>query len=145
MSVDTPNAAIYGYQAMLGLGAGWFVHAGFASVQANLASKDSTHGLTLMTLGQLSGLAFGLSTTGAIFINIAKNNLAAAFPDLDQKTLVSVVSGTSGNFMSTLGQQGRRRALDAIVNALGKVFIQVYAVAALAFVLSLFLKVGGNC
>lgn len=126
---------------MLGLGAGCFVHAGFAAVQANLDPKDSTHGVTLMTLGQLSGLAFGLSMTGAIFINLAQRNLAEAFPEIDKSTLVSIVSGTSGSFMSNLSPSDRVLALTAIVEALQKVFMQVYVAAAVTFVLSLLLKV----
>lgn len=126
---------------MLGLGAGCFVHAGFAVVQANIDPKDAGHGITLMTLGQLSGLAFGLSMTGAVFLNLAKRNLAAIFPDLDADTLVSVVSGTSGGFLATLDEEGRLHALSAIVSALQRVFMQVYVAAALAFVLSLLLKV----
>ncbi|KAL4900547.1 hypothetical protein BDW74DRAFT_93560 [Aspergillus multicolor] len=140
VTLHSSNSEVYGYQALIGLGAGCFVHAGFAVIQATVDPQDSVHGLTLIMLGQLSGLAFGLSVTGAIFINVAKINLKHVFPDLDESTLVSIVSGTSGSFLATQGDAEREKALDAIVGAMQDVFTEVYAVAALAVVLSVFLK-----
>lgn len=141
VEAGTPNSAVYGYQVLLGLGAGCFVHAGFAVVQANVRPEDSVHGVTLMMLGQLSGLAYGLSMTGAVFLNLALRNLAVVFPDVGRDTLVEVISGTSGAFLATLSEEERAQALGAIVSAMQKPFMHVYVAAALGLVLSLFLKV----
>ncbi|KAI9155744.1 putative HC-toxin efflux carrier TOXA [Paramyrothecium foliicola] len=140
VELSTSNSATYGFQVLLGLGAGCFVHAGFAVVQANIDPKDSVHGVTLMTMGQLSGLAFSLSMTGAVFINISASNLREVFPELDEHTLVSIVSGTSGAFLESVSESESTRALNAILDAMHNPFIHIYVAAAVAFILSLFLK-----
>ncbi|KAJ5691617.1 MFS general substrate transporter [Penicillium malachiteum] len=134
------DSAIYGYQALIGLGAGSFAHAGYAVIQATVDPKDGVYGVTFIMLGQLSGLAIGLSLNGALFINLAKKNLRAVFPSLDESTLISIVPGSSGGFLDTQTEAKRTQALGAIVDALENVFTEVYTVAALAVVLSIFLK-----
>lgn len=141
IKLESSNSELYGYQALVGLGAGSFAQAGFAVIQATVNPKDGVHVVTLIMLGQLFGLAAGLSVTGALFINLAKKNLQAVFPSVDESTLISIVSGTSGGFLATQSHAQQNQALIAIVNALQNVFTEVYAVAALAFVLSVFLKV----
>ncbi|KAF2836619.1 MFS general substrate transporter [Patellaria atrata CBS 101060] len=140
IELTTSNPAIYGYEALLGLGAGCFVAAAFAVVQANVDLKDLGYAITLMTVAQIGGIAFGLSMSGATFLNIAIQNLAGVFPDETRETLVDVVSGTSGDFLQTLSDQKATEALDAIVRAIQVPFIQVYAASALTVILSLALK-----
>ncbi|KAH7304213.1 major facilitator superfamily domain-containing protein [Stachybotrys elegans] len=140
VELETSNAAVYGYQVLIGLGAGCFTHASFAVVQANVDPKDSVNALTLMTLGQLSGLAFSLSITGAVFINRAIDNLRAVFPNMDEGELESIVSGTSGGLLERIGEQQRNNALNAILDAMHQPFVHIYIAAAVAFVLSCLLK-----
>lgn len=141
IELTTPNAVIYGYQVILGLGAGCWVAAAFAVVQANVDPKDIGHGITLMMVAQLGGIAFGLSMTGATFLNVALQNLKHVLPNEDAETLVDVISGTSGNFLDTLSDQKKAEALHAIVRALQTPFIHVYAASVLTVILSIFLKV----
>lgn len=51
VGIDTPNAAVYGYEALLAFGSGFFVHAGFAAVQANVHPKETTRAVSLMVFG----------------------------------------------------------------------------------------------
>ncbi|KAF5855889.1 hypothetical protein ETB97_008281 [Aspergillus alliaceus] len=140
LKLESSNSEIYGYQVLIGLGAGSFAHASFAVIQTAVNPKDTVYGVTLIMLGQLCGLTIGLSVTGALFINLAKSNLQAVFPTVDKSTLASVVSGTSGGFLETQSDTKKSQALAAIVSALQDVFTDVYVVAALACILSVFLK-----
>lgn len=137
LKLESLNSEIYGYQALIGLGAGSFTHTGFAVIQATVNLKDGVFGVTLIMLGQLCSLAVGLSVTGALFINLAKSNLQAVFPTVDGSTLISIVLGTS----FTLHDARQHHALITIVSTLQDVFTNVYVVAALAFILCVFLKV----
>ncbi|KAJ5689705.1 MFS general substrate transporter [Penicillium macrosclerotiorum] len=140
LKLESSNSEIYGYQVLIGLGARSFAHAGFAVIQTVVNIKDTVNGVTLIMLGQLCGLAFSLSVTGALFINLARNNLQHVFPNVDKSTLASIVSGTSGGFLETQSDSKKSQALEAIVSALQDVFTEVYVVAALACILSVFLK-----
>ncbi|KAJ5630785.1 MFS general substrate transporter [Penicillium longicatenatum] len=123
LKVETSNSEVYGYQTLIGLGAGSFAQAGFAVIQATL-----------------SGLAIGLSVTGALFTNLAKINLQTVFPNVDESTLISIAAGTGGGILEMQSEAKPNQALIAIVDALHDVLIEVYVVAGLAVILSVFLK-----
>ena len=66
---------------------------------------------------QLSGLAFGLSIAGALFLNLAQNALKILLPDTPLTEIQQIISGTSGGFLSSLPPELRQQALDIIVDA----------------------------
>lgn len=51
ISVGTSTSAIYGFEALIGIGAGAFTQANFAVIQANIEPKDAGAGITLMLIG----------------------------------------------------------------------------------------------
>lgn len=125
---------IYGLEIVLGLGAGAYTQASFGVIQAVVAPAEAPNGLTLMLLGsllcfstiflanvdyaaQLSGMTLGLSISGAIFVNIASNDLFALLPDYPQSQVRQIVSGTSGQLLPSLPETLRDQALVIIVSA----------------------------
>ncbi|KAF3385247.1 Efflux pump roqT [Penicillium rolfsii] len=137
--VDTSAGVIYGLEVVLGLGAGAYTQAAFAVIQAVVAPADAPNGLTLMLLAQLSGMTLGLSVSGAIFVNIASNNLFALLPEYPKSQVRQVVSGTSGQLLQSLSEKVREQALAIIVSAWQNIFICVYAAAAISLVCSVFM------
>jgi hypothetical protein len=75
---------------------------------------------SLIFLAQMSGILFGLSIAGSIFINTASHNLRAVVPEITGLELQSALLGIGGNFLDTLGSSTRTQALDAIVKAMQK-------------------------
>lgn len=71
---------------------------------------------------QLSGLAFGLAIAGAVFLNVAQNQLAVLLPNVPISEIRQVITGTSSSFFSTLPLDTRDQALDIIVSALSKTY-----------------------
>ncbi|KAJ5892741.1 Major facilitator superfamily domain general substrate transporter [Penicillium tannophilum] len=136
VNVDTPAGVIYGLEIVLGLGAGAYTQAAFAVIQAVVAPADAPNGLTLMLLAQLSGMTLGLSISGAVFVNIASNDLFALLPQYPQSQVRQIVSGTSGQLLSSLSETLREQALAIIVSAWQNIFICVYAAAAASLVCS---------
>ena len=55
IGVETSTSAIYGYEALIGIGAGAYTQANFAVIQANIEPKDAGPGITLMLIGEQSG------------------------------------------------------------------------------------------
>ncbi|KAJ5201673.1 uncharacterized protein N7498_006336 [Penicillium cinerascens] len=139
VNVDTPSGVIYGLEIVLGLGAGAYTQAAFAVIQAVVDPADAPNGLTLMLLAQLSGMTLGLSISGAVFVNIASNDLFALLPEYPQSQVRQILSGTSGQLLSSLSETLRDQALAIIVSAWHNIFICVCAAAAASLVCSVFM------
>jgi MFS family permease len=136
IQTDTSEANIYGYEVLVGIGTGCFIQAGYAVIQAVVPPSEMAYGISYMMLAQLSGIAFGLAISGAIFINKAIQGLIEVLPDVSREELQLAISGTSGAYFRALPDDVRRRATDTIVIALQNVFIPVYVGAAVGLVLS---------
>ena len=67
---------------------------------------------------QLSGLAFGLSVAGAIFLNLAQNQLTVLLPTIPKDQIQQFISGTSGALFHTLSPDDRHSALVILVDSL---------------------------
>ena len=52
MDVHSSVSAFYGYEALVGIGAGAYTQANFAVIQANVDPKDAGAGITLMLTGK---------------------------------------------------------------------------------------------
>lgn len=88
------------------------------------------------SLAQLSGIGFGLSISGAIFVNKAIDGITALLPDAPSDEIQLALAGTSTAYFNSLSPEIRAQTTDIIIAALQKVFIPVYVGAALALVLS---------
>lgn len=138
---DTPEGQIYGFEILVGIGTGCFIQAGYAVIQAVTPPEDMAYAISFMMLAQLSGIALGLAISGAVFVNDAIANLSAVLTDASREQLQMAISGTSGDYLSSLSEDVRTAATNAIVEALRKVFIPVYVAAAFALVLSVMFTV----
>ncbi|KAK3291720.1 major facilitator superfamily domain-containing protein [Chaetomium fimeti] len=136
ISTETPEGQIYGFEVLVGIGTGCFIQAGYAVIQAVTPPEDMAYAISFMMLAQLAGIALGLAISGAVFVNDAIANLAAVLPSASREQLQMAISGTSGEYLSSLSAEIRSAATDAIVAALRKVFIPVYVAAAFSLVLS---------
>ncbi|KAI9372485.1 MFS general substrate transporter [Aspergillus egyptiacus] len=133
---DTPEANIYGFEILVGIGTGCFIQAGYAVIQAVVPPAEMAYGISYMMLGQLGGIAYGLAIAGAVFINKAVTGLAALLPNVSQSELQLAISGTSGAYFRSLPEELRARCIEVIVSALQNVFIPVYVGAAVSLVVS---------
>ncbi|KAJ5972566.1 Major facilitator superfamily domain general substrate transporter [Penicillium vulpinum] len=140
INIDTPSGVLYGLQIVLGLGAGAYTQAAFAVIQAVVQPGEESNGLTLMLLAQLCGLTFGLSISGAVFVNTASNGLFALLPDYPQSQVRQIVSGTSSKLLESISEKLREQALAVIVSSWQNIFMCVSAAAAASLVCSIFMS-----
>lgn len=103
-------------------------------------ASDTAYAIAFMMLAQFVGIVFGLSISGAIFINEALKALRVILPDIPESQLKQVISGTSSGVLSQLSPELVDETVTAIVYSLRKLFIPAYAAAAVALVVSIFLK-----
>ena len=138
ITTSTPTAKIYGYEVLVGVGAGCYAQAGYAVIQAVVDPSMMAYGIAYMMLGrqsdlrsfiqpadfsctaQLLGIALGLSVAGSIFVNLAFKNLQQVVPGITSAQLETIILGTSGNFLTTLPADTKAAALDILVAAIGK-------------------------
>ncbi|KAI1075118.1 major facilitator superfamily domain-containing protein [Whalleya microplaca] len=133
---DTPQAHIYGFEILIGIGTGCFIQAGYAVIQAVVDPADMAYAISFMMIGQLSGIGFGLSIAGAVFVNKAISGLTALLPTAPYDDIQLTLAGTSSGYFNSLTPDIRTQVTEIIISALQKVFIPVYVGAALALVLS---------
>ena len=82
------------------------------------AAKSLTYSQPCHFLAQLSGLTLGLSIAGAVFLNLAQNDLFAILTNVPRQDIQQLVSGTSSALFASLSPDVREQALGVIVNAL---------------------------
>lgn len=92
-------------------------------------------------IAQTGGIALGLSLSGAVFVNSAVAGLTSVLPDVPLSQLQLTVTGTSGAYFHSLSPEKQVLALEAIVEALSKVFILVYVGGAVTLLCSLLFTV----
>ncbi|KAI4170613.1 MAG: hypothetical protein LQ343_004845 [Gyalolechia ehrenbergii] len=140
VGLGTSAAKVYGYEILLGVGIGAYLQAGYAVIQGVLEPVHMAYGVTFILLGQLGGIALGLSISGAVFVNRALSRLQAVLPNVPHEQLESAVSGTSGGFFASLDPVQREQGLAVIMASLQEAFILVYVAGAVSLVASVFLS-----
>ncbi|KAF2138174.1 uncharacterized protein K452DRAFT_277993 [Aplosporella prunicola CBS 121167] len=136
IDLDTSQSYIYGFEAMLGLGGGAFVQAGYAVIQTAVPPQDLGYAVSFMMIAQIGGIAIGLACGSAVFINGATDGLKALLPSLPVDQLQAAISGASSQVLQSLDEETRREALHVIVDNMAKTFIFAYVGAAVALVAS---------
>jgi MFS family permease len=139
-TTETSAARIYGYTALIGLGAGVYSQAGFAVAQVKVPKEQVGQAIGFLTTGQLLGAVISLTVGGTVLINNASAGLAELLPGVPIETIKNAIAGTAGSFFQTLDPATRAAALDVIVQSIDKVYILTITAGAVGFVCSLLLK-----
>ncbi|KAL8776860.1 MAG: hypothetical protein Q9194_002889 [Teloschistes cf. exilis] len=116
----TSTASIYGFEVLMGVGAGCQAQTGYAVLQALVDPSRVSDALGFMMLAQLLGTALGLSIAGTMFVNVSIDSLRPLLPDTPRTQLYKAITGTSGGFFSNLSPDVRRAAVDIIVHSIRK-------------------------
>ncbi|KZF20176.1 MFS drug efflux transporter-like protein [Xylona heveae TC161] len=140
INASTSTSYIYGFEALLGLGGGAFVQAGYAVIQSVVDADHVANAVSFMMIAQIGGIALSLAIASSVFINGATVDLKHLLPNVPVKELQASISGTSSGLLAKLPESTRQNALNIIINNMGKTFIPAYAAAALAFVGAMFLR-----
>ncbi|KAL2163199.1 hypothetical protein VTH06DRAFT_5255 [Thermothelomyces fergusii] len=138
---ETAVGIFYVIELFLGGGTGAYTQSSFAVIQASVPPAEAGNGLALMLISQLGGMTLGLSISGAVFVNTAVQNLAAAI-DLPIEEIEKLVAGASNNLLETLSPAMRILTLDIIVDSWRKAFILIYVGAAASLVASILFRNG---
>ncbi|KAF4470368.1 Major facilitator superfamily domain general substrate transporter, partial [Fusarium albosuccineum] len=89
---NTPNANIYGYNILIGVGAGCYIVIGFTVVQSLVPPRDIANAVAVMTIGKVLGMVLCLSISGTVFQNMAVKEVGKALPQLSGHEVAQLVA-----------------------------------------------------
>ncbi|KAF5380258.1 hypothetical protein D9757_008193 [Collybiopsis confluens] len=88
LKVDSPLSHRFGYQIILGIGAGATAQVPFLVVQIAVRPSDAPLGLSLIMLANNAGGAVAISIAQSVFINALMKNIRRYAPDVDPHTVI---------------------------------------------------------
>ncbi|TVY40902.1 Efflux pump, partial [Lachnellula occidentalis] len=140
VNLNTDRARIYGYTAILGFGTGLFVQAPFAIAQAKVQASELQDASSFITAGQISGIAFSLSISNSIFLNLSTKNIAALLPNIPLNEIQSLLAGVGASFLDDLSPTQRAAVLGILVHDISRMYIMLITTGVLITILSVFMK-----
>ena len=141
VDVETSTSKVYGYSILIAVGTGAFTQASFPVVQAKYDPSFIPKATAFIGCGQLLGLSLSFSIGNSIFINQAVKRITDIIPDAPIGEVQLAISGAGGALLTSVAPEQQRQILTAITDSISEVYDLVLAASALAFLLSLSLKV----
>lgn len=133
---------IYGAAALGGLGTGLFVNAPFAIAQWLVPPQEIALAVGFITCAQVAGVTISLAIANAVFLNLAQNSIRKILPGVAKGDVQAAITGVGGPFLKTLDRETQKMVLEAIIEAIRKVFILGIVAGVLAVLLSAFMNRG---
>ncbi|KAF3941837.1 hypothetical protein ABW19_dt0210279 [Dactylella cylindrospora] len=138
----TSTAAVYGYSIIIAVGAGAASQIAYSVAPAKVQPHDVPSAIGFMNHAQIGTIVISLTISGTIFQNVAFNYLSDALKEFNfpEEAIRGAIAGTRSQLFGQLSEQARASAIDAIVRAMGQVYILVIVAGAVTLVTSVFLK-----
>ncbi|KAH7265513.1 major facilitator superfamily domain-containing protein [Fusarium redolens] len=122
----TTNDKVYGYNILVGAGAGCYIVAGFAIMQ----SLVPAHEIANADLGMVLFLAI----SGSLFHNVAVDKVGNALPATSDADIGNLIAGTSSAVFKALSEDEKAVVIPEIASAMKSIWAFFMAAAALSFV-----------
>ncbi|OHE97147.1 major facilitator superfamily transporter [Colletotrichum orchidophilum] len=132
----TSNANIYGYNILVGTGAGCYIVAGFAIVQSLVPVHDIANAVGAMTISQDLGMVLFLAISGSLFHNVAVDKVGKALPEVSSTEIGNLIAGSSSSAFQALTDAEKALVIPEIANAMTSIWAFFLAAAALSVVCS---------
>ncbi|HEY2578006.1 MAG TPA: MDR family MFS transporter, partial [Streptosporangiaceae bacterium] len=140
LTPTSPTAVMWLYFLILGLGLGLILQVLVIAVQNSADYADLGAATSGATFFRSIGGSFGTSVFGAIFSGVLAGDIAAALHGVSLPSGISASAGASPAVLQHLPAAIRDGYIAGFAQALHTVFLYAAPLAALGFVLSLFLK-----
>lgn len=142
VELDTSPSKIYGYSALMAIGAGSALQSGYAIAAAKVAPDDVAAGISFINVAQLGSIVIALTISGAVFQNVGLSNLRAVLADkgFSDAEIAGAIAGTQSAVFEQGDEQVKIAALTAIIQAMDKVFILVVVAGAVSLLSSLLMR-----
>ncbi|RKL44843.1 hypothetical protein BFJ72_g3494 [Fusarium proliferatum] len=125
----TSNGKVYGYNVLVGAGAGCYIVAGFAIMQSLVPTSEIAN-----AVAQDLGMVLFLAISGSLFHNVAVDKVGNALPTASQTEVGNLIAGTSSAMFKALSEQEKAVVIPEIASAMKSIWAFFIAAAALSFV-----------
>ena len=136
----TTSSAVYGYSVLAGIGAGAFIQASFSVAQATVGEELIPVAIGYITCAQVGGGTIALAIANAVFLNRASKSIAVILPTTPIEEIQAAIAGAGSDFIRSLNAETQAKVLNAIVNAMSRVYILGITAGALTIILALVMK-----
>ncbi|SPJ78277.1 probable DHA14-like major facilitator; ABC transporter [Fusarium torulosum] len=149
---STSNGKVYGYNILVGAGAGCYIVAGFAIVQSLVPSHDMANAVGAMTVCKSStqysaplanvssisaqdlGMVLFLAISGSLFHNLAVDKVGNALSGASEAEIGTLIAGTSSAAFKALSNDDKTLVVPEIASAMKSIWAFFMAAAAFSFV-----------
>jgi hypothetical protein len=139
--IDSPTRVWFGYQVIMGLGAGVGFNVPLVAVQTVLPMEDIPIGTVAVMFFQSLGGALFIAVAQSVFQNGLIDGLKKYAPELDPKLMINTGATAIRTVLKETGQEDQLiPALKAYVNGLKNSYRVVAAVSVVAFFFTCFLE-----
>ncbi|KZL76644.1 major facilitator superfamily transporter [Colletotrichum incanum] len=133
----TPNSNIYGYNILIGTGAGCYVVAVFAIVQSLVPIHDIANAVGAMTISQDLGMVVFLAISSSLFHKVAVDRVSRALSNVSRTEIGNLIASTSSSAFQALSESDKALVIPEIAGAMTSIWIFFLAAAALSLVFSI--------
>ncbi|KAF4494557.1 ABC transporter [Fusarium agapanthi] len=125
----TSNGKVYGYNILVGAGAGCYIVAGFAIMQSLVPTHEIAN-----AVAQDLGMVLFLAISGSLFHNVAADKVGNALPTASDTDIGNLIAGTSSAAFKALSEDEKAVVIPEIASAMKSIWAFFMAAAALSFV-----------
>ncbi|KAG9499643.1 Efflux pump dep3 [Fusarium musae] len=125
----TSNGKVYGYNILVGAGAGCYIVAGFAIMQSLVPTHEIAN-----AVAQDLGMVIFLAVSGSLFHNVAVDKVGNALPSASETEIGNLIAGTSSAAFKALSEEEKAAVIPEIASAMKSIWAFFMAAAALSFV-----------
>lgn len=138
--LDTSRWKIYGYLILGGTGIGFYVMNSGLVMSATVAKANSADASTIFGCADTISSTIAVAIANCLFVNQATNVIQQILPDTSRAVVQDAITGHGASLMNQVPSSSKREVLQATLDAIKDVWIQMIATAALSLVLSFFMR-----
>ncbi|KAB5513214.1 major facilitator superfamily domain-containing protein [Coniochaeta sp. 2T2.1] len=141
VTATSSDAWVCASSSLLGAGVGMFSQAGFSVAQASNDEALGSKVAAFIALGQTGGITLSLAIANSVFINEATRRLGKVLGgSVNKEQIDAAIAGIGSDFFEKMGPETMVLVLDAVVEAMRKVYILVIVAGALVVALSFWMR-----
>ncbi|KAE9377238.1 MFS general substrate transporter [Stipitochalara longipes BDJ] len=142
VTATTSASAIYGFTVLIAIGAGIGSQAAYSIAPVKVHPSKISDSIGFINVAQIGGIVLALSISGAVFQNTAFGSLTKVLAGMrfSEQDIRSAIAGSKSAVFEGVSEEVRARAIEVIVQAIGKTYILVVAGGAVALVSAVLMR-----
>lgn len=142
IDANTPPSQIYGYSVLLAIGCGSTQQSGYSIAAAKVKPSEVPAAIGFVNVAQLGSIVISLTIAGTVFQNLSFDDLRSALAGygFTDSEIRNAIAGTQSAVFQHGSDEVKRRAVDAIIQAMDRVFILTITAGAVSLVSALLMK-----